>query len=166
MEKIWSDRHNKRYALLALMVVGIFIFLYIFRWSLFQPKFSLSYISITIILFYFSIFIIHILRVRLTSIFEEGLRIGNAPDNSYEKFKLNKSAFIYWEDITELKIYGKDVRTGLAPSTINLLRIKTKEKKKYESFLAQPKDFVDALKQLKKGNLLSKNSKYLDLLKK
>ncbi len=167
MEKIWQDRHIKKYILITITSIAFLVFLIISFDDLFMPKLNLDYFSIMGILIFLLLLIIHILRVRLNFVTKNGIRIGNAPDDSYEVFRLKqKPILIKWSDIKEIKIFGREVRRPLNSAIIDMLTIKTKSNKKYECFVAKPKGFVQALKTVKKTHLLSKGSKYLDLLKK
>ena len=165
--KIWKEVYLRRYIYLAICISGFLVFSYIFFDDIFSIELNLDYFSIVIILGFFLLLLMHILRVKLTFFTKEVIRIGNAPDDSYEVFRLKqKPSVINWSDVKEIKIFGREVRRPLNSAIINMLAIKTKSNKKYECFIAQPKGFIQALKTLKKTHLLSKDSKYLDLAKK
>jgi len=166
MEKIWKDNHIKKYIYIAICTSGFLVFSYIFFDDIFNIEVSLDYFSILIILGFFFLLLVHILRVKLNFVTEKGIRIGNAPDDSYEVFRLKqKPTTINWSDIREIKIFGREIRRPLNSVIIDMLAIKTRDNNKYESFIADPKGFVKAIKDLKKQHLLSKNSKYLETTK-
>ena len=166
MEKLWQDRHIKKFIYITLVLFILLFFLYISFDHLVNPELSLSYFSITIILTFFLLFLIHIFRVRLTFISLDGIRLGNAPDDSYEKFKLHqKSINIYWNEIKSIRIIGRQIKRPTYIDIINILIISTKKGIKYESFIAQPKGFVKTIKAFKKGHLFVKDSKYLEIIK-
>lgn len=166
-EKTWQDRHIKRYIAIALGLSMLVFSLFVGFKRLLNPKLSWDYVGIVLILGFSGLLLINVLRIKLSEVYSDGIRIGNAPDNSYEKFRLkHKPILINWDDIKNIKIYGKDVSTALAPGAIDILLIKTKDNIKFESFIAQPKGFVKALKSLNKHHLLSKDSKYRDTTKK
>ncbi|MEK6875869.1 MAG: hypothetical protein AABX63_00540 [Nanoarchaeota archaeon] len=166
MEKIWKDRHIKRYIYLLICTSGFLVFSYIFFDDIFNIELSLDYFSIIIILGFFFLLLMHTLRAKLNFVTKEGIRIGNAPDDSYEIFRLKqKPTVINWADIKVIKIFGREVRRILNSAIIDILTIRTKDNNKYESFIADPKGFVKVLKSLNKEHLLVKDSKYLNLLK-
>lgn len=161
-KRIWQDRHIKKYIYILLSFSMFITFLVIGFKKLINPELSLEYFSIILILAFSLLLLINILRVRLSFIAFDGIRIGSAVDNSYERFRLKqKPTLIKWDNIKNIKIYGKDVSTALAPGTIDMLLVKTKDNIKFESFIAQPKDFVQTIKNLKKDYLFAKDSKYL-----
>ncbi len=163
---VWRDIHIKKYIYIAICL-GMFItFTFLGHNNLLNPEISLDYFSLILILIFSGVLLINILRIKLSAIYVSGIRIGNAPDNSYEKFRLKqKPLLILWGNIKEIKIYGKDVSTALAPGIINLIRIKLNTGQIYECFIAQPKGFVKTLKDLNKHHLLTKDSKYREILK-
>ena len=166
-DKIWVDWYIKKYIYIGICASGFLFFLTISFKQLAILKLSLDYFSILSILTFFLLLTLHILRVRLSFILPDSIRIGNAPDDTYEIFRLKqKPTTISWNDIKKIKIFGRQIRHPLNSVNIDILSIKTKDNKKYESFIAQPKGFIQAIKKLKKTHLLSKNSKYLDLEKK
>ena len=104
-DKIWKDWHIKKYVTILICISSFFIFLFLFFDKLFNPTLSLNYLSIIIILTFFAVLSINVLRINLTFITKEGIKIGNAPDNSYERFRFKqKSSLIKWNNIEEIKI--------------------------------------------------------------
>ena len=122
---------------------------------------------IILLLFFSSLIILNTFRINLSSVDVSGIRIGNAIDDKYQSiFLKNKKIFIKWDDMNKIKVKSKSVRRPFSSALINIVSITLKNNQKYESFIAQPKGFIKALKQLGKQKLLSKDSKYLEILKK
>lgn len=162
MRRIWKDFHFLKTSLLVIFILfftfSFIVYIKELGFILTKQLFLLS-IVLSVPLY----FIIGMLRNRLTYITSEGIRIGNAYDDSYERiFLKQKPTFIEWNKIKEIKIIGKEVPRPGYKWLVDFLIIKTKEGKKYQSFIARPKGFIQALKKLKKSSLLSKDSKYLN----
>jgi hypothetical protein len=98
----------------------------------------------------------------MTYITNEGIRIGNAPDDMYDKFKFKQIPQFYkWNEIKYLKIAGKEIRRPMHNVLINMIILMPKKGIKKECFIARPKEFIDILRRMNKGHLLSKDSKFL-----
>ena len=161
-EKLWKDFHITRLInlLFAFLLISIPIYIIIKEYN--NGEYSLSGIIFLIFWIYFSNIL---LRTRLTYITNEGINIGNAPDDNYEKLKLKKIVFIYWKDIKEIKIVRHEVGRMGWVALKQFLVIKTKEGKAYKSFISNYKGFIKIMKKLNKSNLFSKDSKYQELIK-
>jgi len=111
----------------------------------------------------YSLFIfINVVMTKTTYITNDGVRLGNAQRDTYDTFKFRRKAiFIKWRDIGYIKITRKEVRKPFHYTLIDYIIIKIKNDKRIDSFIAQPKEFVEALKKIGKGKLLSKDSKYI-----
>lgn len=101
------------------------------------------------------------MRVKLTYITKEGIRIGNAYFNCGNDIILRqKPTFLKWGKIKSLKIKGRVSLGGI--SILNdYLVLETVEGRKFECFLNKPNDFLKTIKTLGKSNLFSKDSKYI-----
>lgn len=159
MKKIWQDRHY----------IGIFIFLIALAWlSLGLLIFATTNLSAIrfLIIFIFCVIPLYIvanfLRTMLTCITKEGIRFGNAKDDSYQEFLFKRRpGFLSWDKIKEIEIIGRVIRRPYSTGLINILIVKSKDGKKHECFIANPKGFVKTIKDLKKSYLLAKDSKYI-----
>lgn len=167
MMKIWQDRHIKKYIYIILLSTLFGTFLYLGYDTLFSFELTLGYFSIILILAFSLLFLLHIFRVKLSYIDSNGIRIGNAPDDSYEKFKLNqKIHYIEWSQINNIKIKGRGIKRPTHMDVIDILTVNIKDNQKYESFIADPKGFLKALKSLKKDKLVAEDSKYVEVINK
>ena len=158
MRKIWRDINIRRiyYFFLSVGMIS-FIIYYNTDYTLEKNEIILSFIIAI-----YSIFIMfNTLRTKLTYISNQGIRIGNALNDKYDAFKsLKKAEFIPWGVIDSIKIFRREIHRPFHNVLISYVLIKTKDNKKYESFIANPKGFIQALKTLKKTHLISKDSKY------
>lgn len=155
MKIIWRDWSIRATIFLISSLSVIFISIY----SIFT--YDEDYIYIVIAILFSIFFIVNIIRTKLTYITNKGIRIGNAPDDNYEHFILNKkSNFILWSEIKSITIARKVVRRPLWAELMPYLIIRTKSNKIYESFLGNPKGFLNIIKKSGKDNLLAKNSYY------
>jgi hypothetical protein len=156
MDKIiWEDKHLKKYLLIGSCLIFISICL---AFAENRPDFMMR--SIIALLFPIPLLII-VLRARLTYITKQGIRIGNAKTGDYNALKLSKPKLILWGDINTIRIQMKSVDYPLSKNMEAFLLIITKGGQKYESFIAQPTQFVEAIKKLNHGKLLGPvNSKF------
>jgi hypothetical protein len=162
--KIWRDTHYFRIFLLICSYIFLLFYLKaVIKYFSNDVKQSLLLILIMCIPI---LFIINILRTRLTYITSEGIRIGNAPEDTYERIKLPKTIFLSWKEIDKITIINRVVKHNFRQVLRPFLIVKSKKGKRYECFIAQPRSFLEALKKLNKFNLVSKDSKYLDVGKK
>jgi len=166
MEIIWKDfNYMKLFLFIGVILIGwlsVYTITKDYKMQIYDFNTLASVLGIGFSVF----FLYNLIRTKLIYISNEGIRIGNAPDDRYQHIKLkNKATFLKWNEIKSIKIERHQVRRMAAYDLIDFLVIKIKAGKKYQSFIARPKGFVNALKQLKKDHLLSKDSKYLDLLK-
>lgn len=163
MEIVWKDFHLRRILLFFLSIITISFIAYNYLYR--QLKWNEALLSIFILLFFIYI-LINIAMTKLTYVTKNGIRIGNILDDNYERIKsLKKTMFLDWVDIKEIKVYGKVTHRIWIEVLVDFLVIKTKPGKKYESFIANPKGFLKAIKRLNKGKLVSKDSKYYELIK-
>lgn len=163
MEKIWKDFHLRMviYFFLSISLISFVIYYYFYK----QPGWNELLLSLFILIF--SIFILfNIVKTKLTYITSGGVRIGNAQEDSYERFNLKKETiFINWEEVKEIKIIRKVTKRSFREILIDYIVIKTRDNEKYESFIANPNGFLKTLKKLNKGRLVSKDSRYYELIK-
>lgn len=163
MQKVWRDIH-----FLAVFYVTFFIVFLIYVLIVFIKEggfgsVNRTYLWFVVIFVFPTYFFVGIIRNKLTYITKDGIRIGNAHDDAYGKFFLKqKQKFFTWDEVKKIKIIGRQVPRPGYSWIIDYLIITTTDGKKYECFIAQPKGFVQALRQLKKAHLLSKDSKYLE----
>lgn len=164
MEKVWKDHHLGRIVFVLVNILLIMLFVYFIVTADYNNLFSFYLGVLFILLFLFWLFNT-IIRAKLTYITRKGIRIGNMPSHTYEFFFLKKNAmFLGWEKIKQVGIIRRVVRVKHYSVLKDFIVIKTKDGKKYECFLAQPKGFISALKSIKKYHLLSKESKYREIL--
>ncbi len=166
MEKIWRDFHFLKTSLLVVFILFLVFafFVYVKELGFILTKQLFLLLIVLCVPLYF---ILGMIRNRLTYITSEGIRIGNAYDDSYERVLLKqKPKYLLWNEIKEIKIIGREVPRPGYKWLVDFLIIKTKNGQKYECFIADPKGFVKAIKELKKDHLFDKDSKYLDSLKK
>lgn len=149
---IWRDFHLKRCLIIlfiiAFVIYGLFVVRPITIDTIFSRMVILPLIPLLLLLL--------VLRIKLTYVTENGIRIGNAPNGEYYSIKLSKSKFIIWREIKTVQIYKKTVKQPLMLDYQNFLLIKTKNTQIYESFVANPKGFIQTLKKLNKHHLLTK----------
>ena len=161
-DKIWKDFHLRR--IVEALIILIF-FSYLIIELIFYLDTSSPRVYLYILLLFFLLGVINLFRQKLTYLATDGIRIGNASKDSYDFIKLKyKAEFILWEEIKSITIKGRSIRKPFHIIFVDFLIIKTKDNKKHESYIAKPKEFINTLKILKKESLLSKNSKYLDLI--
>ena len=157
MRIIWRDFHIKRW-LIILFLVAFFIY----GMVVVRPI-SDNILTRTMILPIIPLLLlVFILRIRFTYVSDNGIRIGNARNGEYDYIKISKPIFIKWNEIKNIKIYKKPIKQPLMLDYQSFLMIRTFSQDKYESFIAQPDGFIQALKKLKKGYLLAKDSKHLN----
>ena len=165
--KVWKDFQFRRVFLQIFFVFYLSFFTYVYLKDYKKYPF---YSGVLFLLILYSIplyYLINTMRMKLTYITKDGIRIGNSPEESYQTLRLmEQPKFIKWNEISNVKIIGREVKRPVSVRVINILVIKTNNGKKLECFIAQPKGFVNALKDLKKYTFLTKDSKYFDLLKK
>jgi len=163
MKKIWKDINIMRIVLFITNLILIpFIIYDAYKKNLGggNPILLLAYLFAFLLC---GLIFINSIRTKLTYVTNEGIRIGNAPDDKYQHIKLTKKAlFIKWDEINSIKIVRHEVRRMAWFDLINYLVIKTKGGKVYESFIAKPNGFIKNVKDLKKDYLFSKDSKYID----
>ena len=148
---IWRDFHLKRYLLVTFELLFLAYMLFGIR-----PTLSNS-LPRTLLLTLFPLVLLFLtLRIKLTYILYGGVRIGNACNGEYISISLNKSRFLEWDNIKTIKIYKKGIKYPLSINQESFLKIKTIDKNDYESFIANPKGFVKAIKDLKKDHLFAK----------
>lgn len=158
---VWRDFHIKRY-LIVLFITAFMIFAINASNPTLDDLLSRKIILPLVPL----LLLIIVLRIKLTYVREDGICIGNAPNGEYYSLKLSKPKFIIWDVIKLIKIYNKAIKQPLMVDYQSFLLVTTKDNIKYECFIAQPKGFVKALKNLNKHHLLSKDSKYRDTIEK
>ena|SRR3989338_7197375 len=163
-EKIWKDFHPKRIFWLTLMLILLVVFFVSLK-DIFNSNNQYEIISGVFVIVLIFFFLFNLIRTDLSYITKNGIRLGNTKDDKYQSFKLQKSHFSTWNDIHSIKIKGRVVKRPTYADLIDVLEIKSKDNEKYECFIAQPQEFIKALKQLNKQHLLSKDSKYHELLK-
>ncbi|MBI2140084.1 hypothetical protein HYU14_04110 [Candidatus Woesearchaeota archaeon] len=101
------------------------------------------------------------IRTKLTIVYKNGLRIGNTPDDRYQHFSLKtKSALLKWNEISTIMIVGGTVPRFAGRDAADFLVVKDKYGNAYKTLLCRPKSFLKILRELKRGYLLSKDSKY------
>lgn len=162
--KVWKDTHYFRIFLLSLGYIFVIFMIWI---SFNNLELNIKRVSINLIILLIPIIIItNIHRNRLSFITNEGIFMGNTILDNYEKIILPKNAFLSWKEIDTIKISNHTVNHNTRLVLRPFLNIKSKDGKKYECFIAQPESFVQALKKLNRFNLMSKDSKYLDVSKK
>jgi len=155
----WRDLHW--YKILSYIIsLGFFLF---FSFSLFSER---SYDLVNILLFggisCFSLYLFFAtLTTKLTYITQEGIRIGNATNDTYSRIIFSGSPFLEWNQIRKIYITNNVVRHGWVLFLRPFLIIKLKNGKTYKTFVARPRNFIKTLRELKKEDLLSKNSKYI-----
>ena len=165
MQKIWVDRHFMKY-FLDIALGGLLLLVLYADFGEMRADISkylltttfIEYLAILLIIFFF----INSARIKLTYITKEGIRIGNASDDMYDKFKLKQPHLYKWNEIKYVKIVGKEIRRPFHDDLINVLILRPKKAVKKECFIARPKGFVKVLNQLGKSYLLLKDSKFLD----
>ena len=149
MKIIWRDIHWLRlFFIITCIIIDIgIIYLLIFDFNPFGLIISIVPLFLTILLF----------RYKLTYITSEGIRIGNAPDDTYGKIKLMNSSFLSWKEIKEIKIINHQVSRNICWIIKPFISIKSKKGRRYECFIANPKGFSNALEKLHKSSLLKNN---------
>jgi hypothetical protein len=94
------------------------------------------------------------ITTKLISITDDGIRIGNAVSDTYSTWPRQEAKFVRWEEIKTLEIRKKSVRHGWVSFLKSFVVVKTADRKTYESFVAQPEHFSQAIKSLGKDKLL------------
>lgn len=163
MKKIWKDVNIMRIVFFITNIILIpFIIYDAYKKDLGggNPVLLLAYLFAFLLC---GLIFINTIRTKLTYLTIDGIRIGNAPDDRYQHFKLTKKAlFIKWNEIKSIKTVRHEVRRMAWAELKDFLVIKTKDGEVYQSFIAQPKGFIKNVKDLKKDYLFSKDSKYID----
>lgn len=121
------------------------------------------FMNLTIITYMFYLLIILVflnsLRMKLTYLTNEGIRIENTPDSQYITIKLKqKPRFFRWAEIEYLKLICR--HQGPYGYIINLLVLNSKSGKKYECWISKPQKFINKLSEINKKNLLTKDSRF------
>ena len=151
---IWRDFHFKRWFVLSFLLVFLIMSINAVRPTLDTLFTKIMILPLVPLLLFFLV-----LRIKLTYVNSEGIRIGNALNGEYYSIRLNRPKFIKWHEIKQIQIKRKAVKQPLMMDYQSFLNIKTKDGKNYESFLAQPQKFIETLKILGKQNLLGKVEK-------
>ena len=95
------------------------------------------------------------LRIKLTYITTDGIRVGNAPDDVYTKMRLkNKPLFLKWTQIKSIRIYEEPVRHNFLIVKRPFLEIINLDNKRFKCFLSNPSEFIQTLRKLNKDRLI------------
>jgi hypothetical protein len=155
MKIIWSDTHWIQFVSYFYPFIPILFGIYIL---LYFETFPVQRIVLILgILLFLYVFICAII-VKLTKVTEEGIIIGNAKDDTYSSIITRKAIFVQWNEIKRIKIINKVVRHSIYHFIKTFLIVSLKNNTKFETFIAQPTEFLNALKSLEKEYLLSKDS--------
>ncbi len=156
---LWRDRYLPRVVILVLVVLyitGMTIIVY----NNSAPLKLFHWISITFPFFFFGFITINILRIRLIFVTSQGISTGNMKEDFYEYIRPpKKTYFVNWRDIKKISIKSRRVQRPNYTTNVNRLLIKKKDSETYETFIAHPGEFIQIVKNLKKGHLISKESK-------
>ncbi len=159
MNKVWKDKHSKKriylISFLILLITGFYLVLQAYRDSKVNSKLINGLILVTIS----SFFLFNLVRTKLTYITNKGIKIGNAIDDEYIHLSLkNKSVYLEWSSISSLHISKREVKRPTFITLINYLEIKNVSGNIYTTFIADPKGFINTLKNLKKYNLVKQTT--------
>ena len=149
------------------ILISVAYVLSLFLTSYFKKTF-LTYITPTIIILVSAWFSYSFIRIKTIYIAKEGIRIGNAyPKHDLDLLLRQKSKFFVWGDIRNVKIIKRGVVITGAGGTglLDFVVIETKEGERLQCFIKDPRGFVATIKNLNKSDLISKYSKYRELLK-
>jgi hypothetical protein len=162
MKKIWQDVHLSKY-LSSLFFILFFSFLF---WTGFRDYYQIKTYQIVIVslVFLFALYyFISMWTPKPTYVAVGGIRIGDIPNDGYElnifKFK-RESTFLSWSQIKNVNIINKSVKHNFLLVLKPFLVVRSKDGRKYQTFIANPKGFVKALKELKKDKLLVANASF------
>ncbi|MDP3698193.1 MAG: hypothetical protein Q8R47_01260 [Nanoarchaeota archaeon] len=153
---IWRDVHWFR---IIIIIIWSLMFLFYIVGIIKYFTFSSDYNSLLMLglgLFFIYGFL-GLLLPSTTFITTDGIRIGNVPNDVYSTVRIKqKPTLIEWDRIKEIKIIRKEVRHNYILVLRNFLVLVTSDRKKYQTFLANPEGFKEKLKKLNKSNLLKK----------
>jgi len=151
-----DDLKKKKLSLIFIIILFFFFLILFFKNNTIESRYSFINFFFLVLLLPL-IFLIPILRIRLSYLTNKGLRIGNAPDDNFFSYYLkHPPIFLPWEHIKHIKIKNKVIRHGPSCLKKEFLIIKDTEGKEYECYLSDSKGLVDALKKVSKENLLKK----------
>ena len=163
MKRLWTDIHIFKIFLIFFSIVFITFFVY----APFKERISYSIYFWIIYLVGLCFFIYLFLLVSIpksTYVTDQGIRVGNIPNHIYD-YNLftftRKAIFLEWDEIKNIKILNKEVNHATIMMLNTILTINSKQGKRYDTFIADPKNFVFTLKSLNKNKLISKSSKFL-----
>lgn len=140
-------------------LIGLLLFILILFAVPKTNRFSriIAYLFIALAL----VLILQLIRARLSYISKEGIRIGNCYRNCSKHLILKqKPTFILWDKVKNIKIFGVKERSLIHGFTSDYLSVATKDHKKYDCLLNDPKGFLKTIEDLKKSHLFTKDSKY------
>lgn len=158
MKIVWQDNDMRKYVSIVFCLFLFFVVWSSFYNSFNTPQYSRKLIfAIIITLFIFYLLNINI-RTRLTYVNDKGIRVGNAPDDKYQRIIKKNNLFFKWQKIKAIRLQQKPITRPFFSVMKFYITLVTKKCEEYESYISKPEEFKSILKKMGKNYLIKRKS--------